>query len=798
MSSTTLELKKEIAVKGFRSIQRGFDPTEIESPYAPGVRICLDRARLLTQSYKETEGLPIVLRRAMALAKILENVKIYIGNRERIVGNTASTPDALVPYPEYYWRWLDKQIDRSYKGMLDDADREELHEIYRYWRNISVQGKERDLVPEDVKPYWKFSGPIFWGYYYESGVPNFGKLFEVGLKGLIVEAEIKLNSLGSRVDKEYYEKMNFLKAVIISLKAAVTFAKRFASLAREMADNENDPQRREELENISAICDRVPESPPANFHEALQFIWFITLVSRVYELNMNGYALRLDQLLYPIYKKDREEGRVTREEAQELLEFLWLKFNSRGELVAPLMGSGNVGFHPNVTFTIGGVTPDGEDATNEMSYIILDASKVIRGTQPQIAFRYHDNVPKDLLMSAVDLLKTGVGYPPFFNDKVAIQMIVNEGIPIGDARNYGIESCMRWTIPGKNITYRAISGVLVGPKCLELALNQGVDKFSGRQIGISTPDPLAFTSVDDVMDAYLEQVRFFMDKLAKIANMADVLYEEYLPRPFLSSLLDGCIERAEDCRKWSYFDKKIMAPIGLINVADGLTAMKRLVFEEKKVSISELLDALKNNWEGKEKLRQMFLNAPKFGNDDDYADEMAKVVQFSTAAEMKRVKNSKGNYYQVDGSAGANYFGYSALTWATPDGRRDKDLFADGTLSPERGADKKGPTAVLKSTSKIDPLTTYTLLLNQKFSPRYLGEEYKELFTSYIKTWADLGHFHIQFNVTDKETLLAARKNPPEYADLVVRLAGYSVYFVDLPRMMQDEVMNRTEHRLDG
>jgi formate C-acetyltransferase len=793
MSARTLDLKKEMAGKGFRSVQRGFDPTEVESPYAPGVTICLDRALILTQSYRETEGLPMVLRRAMALAKILENVKIYIGEMERIVGNTASTPDALIPYPEYYWRWLDKQIEKRYKSMIDDEGREELHQIYKYWQNIAVQGKERDLVPDDVKPYWKFSGPIFWGYYYESGVPNFEKLFKVGLKGLIAEAQEKLKTLGSSVDNEYYEKTNFLKAIIISLKAGINFGKRFSLLAEKTAENEDDLQRRKELEEISLICDWVPENPPRNFYEALQFIWFITLISRVYELNMNGYAIRLDQLLYPIYKKDKEEGKITREEARELLEFLWLKFNSRGELVAPLMGSGNVGFHPNVTFTIGGVTHEGRDATNEMSYIILDASKEIKGTQPQIAFRYHDNIPKDLLISAIDLLRTGVGYPPFFNDKVVILMIVNEGISIEDARNYGIESCMRWTIPGKNITYRAISGVLVGPKCLELALSQGVDKFSGNQIGVPTADPLTFSSLKDVMDAYIQQVGFFMDKLAKIANMADILYEEYLPRPFLSALLDGCIDRAEDCRRWSYFDKKIMAPIGLVNVSDGMAAINKLVFDEKKVSMSELLESLKNNWEGKDDLRQMFLDAPKFGNDDDYADKIAKEVQFRTSFEMKSVKTSKGNYYQVDGSAGANYFGYSGLTGATPDGRKDRDLFADGTLSPERGMDKNGPTAVLKSTSKIDPLTTYTLLLNQKFLPQFLEGEHKELFASYIKTWADMGHFHIQFNVMDRETLLKAQKDPSKYADLVVRLAGYSVYFVDLPKMMQDEIINRTE-----
>jgi len=796
MSSTTQELKKEVAVKGFRSVQRGFDPTEIKSPYAPGVQICLDRARLLTYSYKETEGMPIVIRRAKALSKILENVNIYIGNKEKIVGNTASTPDSLVPYPEYYWRWLDKQIEKRYKGMLDNEKREELHQIHKYWQNISVQGKERDLIPDDVKPYWKFSGPIFWGYYYESGVPNFNKLFKVGLKGLIKEAEDKRSSLGTHVDKSYYEKTNFIKAVIISLKAGITFSKRFSQLASEMSEKETNPSRKEELVQISHICNNVPENPPKNFWEALQFLWFITLITRVYELNMNGYAIRLDQLLQPIYLNDKENGIIDREHAQELLEFLWLKFNSRGELVAPLMGSGNVGFHPNVTFTIGGVTSDGNDATNEMSYIILDASKEIRGTQPQIAFRYHDKIPTDLLESAVDLLATGVGYPPFFNDNVTIKMITSENIKIEDARNYGIESCMRWTIPGKNITYRALSGVLIAPKCLELALYQGIDKLSGKQLGIKTKDPLSFTSIDDVMDAYLKQVGFFMEKLAKIANMADVLYEKYLPRPFLSALLDDCIERAQDCRQWSYCEKKVISPVGLINVADSLAAVKKVVFDEKHVSMAELLDELKNNWNGNKTLRNMFINAPKFGNDDDYADEIAALVQEKTAKEMKKVKTVFNNNYQVDGSAGANYFGYSTLTGATPDGRRDKDLFADGTISPEKGMDKKGPSAVLKSTSKIDPLKTYTLLLNQKFSPDYLKGKNKDIFISYLKTWAALDHFHIQFNVNDKKTLKKAQKNPVEYSDLVVRVAGYSVYFVDLPEMMQNEVINRTQQTL--
>lgn len=793
MSETTLLLKKEMAKKGFRAIQRGYEPTEIDTPYSPGVKICLERARYLTQSYKETEGEPMVLRRAKALAKVLENVTIYIGDKELIVGNTASTPDSLVPYPECYWRWLDKEIDRRYRDMIDDTGREELHQILAYWKNKAVQGKERELVPDEVKPYWKFSGPVFWGYYYESGVPDFEKLFKVGLNGLIQEAEEKLKQIGTKVDREYFEQRNFLEAVLITLKAAVKFANRFAEKARELAAKENNLARKEELAQISEICEWVPANPPRTFQEALQFFWFITLVSRVYEINMNGYAVRMDQLLNPIYQKDKEEGRITREKAQELLEYLWLKFEARGELVTPLMGSGFAGFHPNVTFTIGGVDSEGKDATNEMSYIILDASKVVRGVQPQLALRYHDTISKEFLYSVIELLKTGVGYPPIFNDKVIIPMLLSRGIPLEDARNYGIESCMRWTIPGKNITYRALSGVLIGPKCLELALSRGFDKFSQTQLGPVTKDPLTFTSIDDVMEAYLEQVGFFMDKLTKIANMADVLMEEYLPRPFLSALLEGCIEKAKDCRRWAYYSKSMISPLGLVNVGNALAAMKKLVFEEKKVTVSELLEMLKTNWEGKEDLRQMFLDAPKFGNDDDYVDLIVRDVQHKTAAEMQKFIDYLGYHYEVDGSAGSNYFGYSGLTGATPDGRKDKDLFADGTLSPAMGTDKKGPTAVLKSTSKVDPLHSHTLLLNQKFSPQFLSGNNREKFISYLRTWADLGHFHIQFNVADREILLDAQKRPQEYPDMVVRIAGYSAYFVDLPEMVQEQIISRTE-----
>ena len=789
-------------VKSFRALGRGLEKEEGRSPYRPGVKICLERAKLLTQSYKETEGQPMVLRRAKALAGILENMTIYIGDEERIVGNFSSTPDSLPIHPEYYWRWLNKAIDKEYKALVDDAGRQELHEILKYWKGKAVQGMERDFLPDEIRPYWAYTGAFMWLHGAESGSADFRKLFDVGLNGVIKEAEDRLGEIGADSTlsaREYLEQKNFLDAAIITLKAAIDFGKRYAEKATELSEGEADPQRKKELKQIAEICDSVPQNPPRTLYEALQFFFFISLISREIELQNNGTGVRFDQIMFPLYQKDKEEGRITREDAQELVEFLWLKMNESGQLRPPLAGSFQAGGIPAAqTVTIGGITPEGDDATNEMSYIALDASKVIRLQVPMIAFRYHDRMPKELVFSAMDILRTGVGYPAFYNDNYEIPMLLSLGIPIEDARDYAIEVCMRWTIPGKNVTYRAVGGIFMLPKCLELALNKGVDKFTQKQLGYPTPDPITFTSIDDVIDAYLAQVRFFMSKLVPIYNIADILYEEYLPRPFLSALLDGCIARGQDSRKWKYFPKTVVQPIGQITVADSLAVIKKLVFEEKRVSMADLVDVISHNWEGKEDMRQMVINeVPKFGNDDDYVDLLARKVLEMTSKEIEGFKNEYGYNFIEDGSGGAAYFAYSGLTGATPDGRKDRDYFNDGTISPTLGMDKKGPAAVLKSVAKVDPLRTFNHLLNQKFLPQYLGDEYKEVFAGYLKTWSEMGIHHIQFNVIDRDTLLDAQQQPEKHSDMVVRVAGYSAYFVDLPKGIQGQIIERTTQSFD-
>lgn len=796
MSDRIQFLKENRPIKTLRSTQRGYDKEGDISPYREEVRLCLERARFLTEAYKENDGKASIMKKAKAMEKILNNMTLYIDEGQLIVGNYASTPWSLTCYPEMALGWINKAVNNVYKNLLDDEGRRELQEIAEYWRGKSAQGKERGFLPDDLKDYWAYNGATVLWFGAESGAPSYEKIFRIGLKGIIAEAEEKSRSISDKSMSafDYVGSRIFLESAIISLKAAVAFGKRFTKLAREMAAVEEDTQRRDEFNRIAENCEWVPENPPRDFHEALQCFWFIHLISHILELYTNGCAERLDQLLYPLYKKDMEEGRLTREEVQELLKCLFLKMDEHTQLMPAITVSGVGAAHGWSTITIGGTDGSGADASNEVSYLIMEACKTLRFPQPSIAFRYHKDTPRDLVLNAIDLVHTGVGYPAFFNDNYEIPMLTEKGIPMEDARNYGIEACMRWTIPGKNIAYRAISAFMILPKFLELALYQGMDKFSNTQLGAVTPDPTSFSSIEDVIDAYLEQFKFFMEKMARLNNIIDVFYKEDLPRPFLSPLLDGCIEKGQDCRQWSYYYKTIIGPMGATTLADSLAAIKKLVFEEKKVNMEELIEALKVNWEGKEELRQMFLTTPHFGNDDDYVDIIGCDVLEKTSKIVESFMNYHGFNYLLDGSSGSAFYGYSGLLGATPDGRKDRDPINDGTISPVNLRDKKGPTAILKSVSKVDPMITFNHLLNQKFLPEFLEGENRELFADYLKTWADLGIHHIQFNVADAQTLKDAQVNPEGYRDMVVRVAGFSAYFVDLPKGLQDSIIERTAH----
>ena len=796
MDAAIKELKDSVCIKAVKGLYRGRERVDESAGYRSEVKVCLERARLITQSYRETEGEPMITRRAKALKKILDNMTIYIQDRERLVGNMASDLQSLPLYPEMYWRWLEKALDNEYQHLLDDEGKNELKEMNKYWRKLSVHGMERELVPADLKPFAGYTPVSIFSYTWDMVLPNYEKIFRLGLKEIIKEAQDKLKEIQADREMdagEYLEQKRFLEAAIISMEATIAFSRRYAALAREKAKVEKRPEEKARLESLAEICEWVPENPVRTFHEAIQCFFLIHLIVGFIELPSVGCGVRLDKITYPYYQRDIEEGRLTREEALNLVESLWIKFEEMGFIHPPrLFGSAGGGLAwQNVT--LGGVDSDGRDASNEVSHLILEATKELHSVQPPLCFRYHDRIPRALVLKAVDTLRTGVAQPAFFNDKMMIPYLLEKGIPLEDARDYGISNCMSWIVPGKSMVYRQGMGMFSFTNCMMLALNQGVDWLSGQKVGASTPDPLTFRSVEEIIEATFQQFNFFMEKEVYISNLADALYEEYLPRPLISALTDGCIERGKDCRRWYYFHRNYVMPTGVNNVADSLAAIKKLVFEEKKVPMGELLEAMRQNFEGMEELRQMLLAAPKFGNDDEYVDSIAEKVHFRIKEETEKYTTYYGYPYDTDGTnASVGYFlGFDVA--ATPEGRKAREPLHDGTVSPVQGRDRKGPSAVLKSVGKVDPLLSCNHLFNQRFAPQFLEGGNREIFADYLKTWSDLGIHHIQFNVIDPQILKDAQEHPEKHSDLIVRVAGYAAYFVDLTKTLQDDIIARTE-----
>jgi formate C-acetyltransferase len=793
----TSKIKNKLVIKAVRDIRKAGKKENVEKGmYRPEIKLDLQRSRLLTESYKETEGKPMVIRRAKALENILTNMDLYIQDWEKIVGNCVSTPEGLFFGIDMNWRSVRRTVDEDEaKTLLTDKGRKELDELIKYWKGKSMSDIQKEMFTGEVLGFWKMGKgtAITWSHWSELGIPNYEKILGIGLKGIIKEAEDRLIEIDKTVPLDYIDQKEFLQAVIISLKAVITYANRYAALAREKAANAKDPEDSKRYETIAMICKRVPEHPAQTLAEALQSFYFIHVV-RYIEYSTLGIGVRFDKVFGPFFENDIKNGRITRDEALELLQLLWVKFHEMGLIYSPTLSGIYGGVASLQAITLGGVDDDGKDVTNEMTYLVLETANTMRTPEPTIALRYHDGTPRELLSKATDVIQTGIGYPSFFNDKAHFSLLKEWDVPEKDARDYAISGCVYLEVPGKNISRRAIGGLIL-PAALFYALRQGKHPLTGEQVGAKTPDPLTFKSADDVMDAYIEQIRFSFNRLCTIQNTCNSLYERYLPRPFYSALLDGCIEKGKESKKWAYpspvADMCII--LGPANVSDAITAIKKNVFEDKTVTMQELLKALDANWEGYENIRQLMLNAPKYGNDDDYADQIAVEVQHQTSAAMMESKNRFGYPCRGDGSGISATYAAGARLPATADGRKAGDPLADATLSPVFGMDKNGPTAVLKSASKINTAKSYNHLMNQKFLPSSLEGDMKDTFIDYIRSWGDLEISQIQFNVVDRDTLIDAQKNPEEYSDLLVRVAGYSAYFVDLSKGLQDSIIARTE-----
>jgi len=776
--------------------------------------LAIEKIRLLTDSLRQTEGEPRILRRAKALGNVLDHITIFIEDDELIVGNAASKPMAVEIDCDYAI-WSQDEIDAlKEEGFAASvADEEELRALNEYWRGWTLVARSGDLFDDErlwpfiqagvVLPPWKSKEEGSGGGYAQGGMGlgpgfllcgyDFAKVLNGGLNQIVEEADEELANTrftaAHSMDKVY-----FLRSVILGHRAIIRFANRFANLAAQMAASEGDPKRKAELERIAETCRRVPASPARTFYEAMQSFWFMFLMTTP---QTTAAAGRFDQYMHPFYKKDMDEGRITDQEVLELLQCLRIKDMQVNRTSGKLNRQKNAGLAKWHNWTIGGVTPEGDDATNELTYLILEAARECPTPHHTITVRVHEGTPEGLMLKALEVVSTGIGMPAFVGDKSYIEFLLSHGVPLKTARDYVITGCLDVNVVGRSRI--GPYGMFIVPLVFDIFMHNGVDSNTGQQVGLRTGSLEDFSSFDDLMGAFKKQLAYFMGLAAERNNIELAVARTLFPDPVRSSLMVEAIKEGRDMldRTMPFENGAVLNLVGMINVVDSLASVKKLVFEEKRVSMAELQEALAANWQGNgcEELRKMFLAAPKYGNDDDYVDSLARdLFQFwaDTAATLDTRLGGKHIPAAISITAQAPG---GALTGATPDGRYAGECLADGTMSAMRGRDTHGPTALIKSAAKIDQVPYQSTLLNMKFHPSALKsiEDLRKL-SGLIKTYFSLGGKHIQFNVVAKDTLLEAQRHPEEYRDLVVRVAGYSAYFAQLTREVQDEIIGRTEY----
>jgi formate C-acetyltransferase len=757
----------------------------------------------------ETEGEPTVIRRAKALKKILENIIIGIDDGELIVGKAVSKLVSSPLFPEFDWRYLEQLVNSNF---LSVEEKEKLEEIIPYWKGKSFCDFAPSRIPEE---YRDVAGILCAANVEQQRMPfavtnlahmcpGYDKVIIKGLNSIMRQAEEEKYKLDlSKV--ENLEKYTFLQAVKIALQALSIFAKRYAELAKNLAAKEVDLQKKAELEMTANACEWISENPARTFQEALQSIW-LTYIALVME--GLGPAIgfgRMDQYLYPFYKRDVEEGRLTKEQARELLELFLIKMN---ELLFHFPGSDPFTIkwgvragaeNPLSTITIGGIKRDGSDATNELSYLFLEAEMNV-GLLEDIAVRVHPNTPYQFLMKACEVAKVLAGKLKFVGDETAIKQMLKDGKSLEDARDYVICGCFIHTVPGCSTDPPMAGGSFPNlPLALELALNNGVHRMTGKQIGPKTGNPKEFKSYDELWKAFKKQLDWLMHVYVVVANSIMPLYNELTPYPLMSALFDGCIEKGMDItRCGAIYNTGSFWFVGIVNVGDSLAAVKKVVFEDKKVMMDTLIDALDKNFEGYEEVYCHLRSAPKFGNDDDYADSIVNDVLVQLCEEAKKYTSFAGRKITIDAGNVVGHIPCGRVVGATPEGRRAGEPFSDGGISPYYGRNVNGVTSTLRSVAKLDLWRTSGSVLNVKFNPNDLKEEFKiesriRKFASLIKTFARIGGDIVQFSFVNSDMLRDAQKHPEKYKDLLVRVATYSAYFVDLPREIQDDIIRRTE-----
>ena len=809
-------------------------------------RIC--QGRLVTESYKETEGEPIITRRAKAFAHILRNIPIIIRDDELIVGSSTIAPRGCQTFPEFSYEWLEAELDTVATRTADPFDiaektKAELKEADKYWKGKTTSELATSyMAPEAIRA---IEHNIFTpGNYFYNGVGHvtvkYWEVLEIGFEGIMGKAQAELDHCNVG-DGDYARKSHFLEAVILSCQAVMDYAARYAKLAQKMADQTSDPVRKQELLIISANCSRVPAKGAQSFYEACQSFWF---VQQLIQMESSGHSIspgRFDQYMYPYYKKDMEQGIITREFAQELMDCIWVKFNDLNKCRDAASAEGFAGYSLFQNLIAGGQNKEGEDVTNDLSIMCIQASMHVHLPAPSLSVRVWNGSPHEFLIKAAELTRTGIGLPAYYNDEVIIPALQNRGLSLEDARDYNIIGCVEPQKAGKTEGWHdAAFFNMCRP--LELVFSNGMDK--GEMVGIPTGDVAQMKTFDEFFDAYKKQMEYCISLLVNADNAIDVAHAERCPLPFLSCMIDDCLKEGKSVQEGgAVYNFTGPQGFGIANMADGLFAIRKLVYEEKKVSMEELKEALAWNYDkgldvqsasdmtemimkamqkagrevdastaegllktfigmkpGEQKtqrfkeIHDMIDEVPKYGNDIPEVDYFAREVAYTYSKPLQNYHNPRGGQFQAGLYPVSANVPLGGQTGATPDGRYAHTPVADG-VSPSSGKDVKGPTAAATSVSRLDHfIVSNGTLFNQKFHPSALsGREGLEKFVALIRSYFDQKGMHMQFNVVDRATLLDAQEHPEKYKHLVVRVAGYSALFTTLSRSLQDDIIRRTE-----
>ena len=766
-------------------------------------RLSAERAILITRFYKSEESreLSAPVKRAKAFEYILRNKKICINNGELIVGERGPAPKATPTYPEISLHSMqDLEILNSREKVFFNVD-DEVRDIYEneiipYWKGKS----NRDRIMARMTPEWlaAYKAGLFTEFQ-EQRAPGHTvlgyKMFKTGFLSLKEEIKAAVADLDFFNDPQAFEKHEELQAMDIACDAIIMYANRHADELQRLAGEEKDSIRKDELEAMAAICRRVPANAPQTVHEMLQHYWFIHL-GVITELNPwdSFNPGRLDQHLYQVYINEKEAGALSEEKLHDLLGCFWVKFNNHP--APPKMG---VTASESNTYTdfclinLGGVKPDGTDGVNEMSYILLDVIKEMRILQPSSMVQISRKSPDRFIHKALDIIKTGFGQPSCFNTDAIIQELLRQGKSIADARNGGASGCVESGAFGTEAYW--LTGYFNLPKILELTLNNGFDKRTNTQVGLKTGYAAYYSRFEDLLEAFNLQVNYFADIKIRGNNVIEKTFANWLPVPFLSLLVEDCISSAKDynCGGARYNTTYIQG-VGLGSITDMLSSIRYNIYDREKYGWDEVINALDADFKGFEEIRyNMIYETPKYGNDDDYADQLAVTVFEIYYDAVNGRPASRGGVHRINMLPTTCHVYFGSVIGATPDGRSAGKPLSEG-ISPSQGVDKQGPTSVIKSASKIDHLRTGGTLLNQKFSPQFFEDEDSyNCLTALIRSYFSLDGHHIQFNVVNAETLRDAQKHPELYRDLIVRVAGYSDYFNDLGEDLQEEIINRTE-----